>query len=566
MHRIKHIAALVALCALLLLAFPAASQDSALIVEGNLRGETGIGSLNPLRCDNVNCARITDLLFPYLLHVDPASRTFAPATADSGGLVVSWEFDGDSVTYRVRDDLIWSDGAPITAYDVYFSYLVAASDEAGSSYRDFIDDVIVSAEVLNTNTIRFNYAESTCAALDFTNIPVLPAHVFQPDFAAIASTPAALELDFSDLWRHPADDQPAVTVGDFTFYERRYAEYVRLLSPDESLAYAYVDVPDSNTAVDRFLRGELNLLVNPPYNRRHDLRAANMPEFQQPGNQWYFIALNQADPFEPRSAVDREGQPLEQGNHPILGDARVRRALQMALDVPALIETALEGDGVAIPSAQPPASWAYNPALNPIPYDPVGAAALLREAGWRDINRDGVLECFDCLYARKGRLLEFELIYFEGGSDSAQPTVNLSVVANLVSQQLARVGVSVYTAPFVQGDSFGVDRILNQQFDAALLSFEEYVPVDADQTYLFATDEDVLGSGLNFVSYHRPEVDDLLRQARTDPTCAVEQRRAAYGQIQAILQDDQPYLWLFSPIRATFAHDDGLRFPGLTGQ
>src|SRR5688500_3592497 len=92
---------------------PASGQDTTgLIVEGNLRGEAGIGSLNPLLCDNPSCRRITNLLFPSLFRVDQ-SGLFVPAT-ETDGLAESWELDGDTLTIHLRNDRVWSDGTPVT--------------------------------------------------------------------------------------------------------------------------------------------------------------------------------------------------------------------------------------------------------------------------------------------------------------------------------------------------------------------------------------------------------------------------------------------------------------------
>src|SRR5687768_2125473 len=81
----------------------ALGQREGLIVEGNVRGEQAVGSLNPLRCDNPYCRRITDFLFPSLLHVDPDSGTTAPAT-ETDGLADSWTINGDTITYTLRSD------------------------------------------------------------------------------------------------------------------------------------------------------------------------------------------------------------------------------------------------------------------------------------------------------------------------------------------------------------------------------------------------------------------------------------------------------------------------------
>lgn len=537
----------------LLLALPVQSQDTGLIVEGNRRGEAGLGALNPLRCFSENCARINDMLYPRLLRIDPTTRYFAPATADDG-LAESWTFGDRDVTFTLRTDRFWRDGVPVTADDVYFTYLAIAADDVSTPFEN-LTDLIVSAEVIDPATIRFNLTEHDCTALDLLNIPVVPAHVFEPDFAAVADIPDAAELDFTALSDHPANREPDVTAGDFVFYERRYQDYIRLIDPETERAFSYVDVVDRDVAVDRFIRGELNLIIDPPYDRRRDLAAvANVQMIEQPGDIWYFVMLNQADPGEPASAFDADdGTPLEQGHHPVFGDVRVRRAMQLAVNVEAMSAAAAEGYGVPLASGQPPASWAFNSELAPPPYDPAAAAALLFEAGWRDINRDGIRECFDCLYARPGTNLVFELLYVDVPLEiGGQPPLEFGALANLMQQQLRQIGFDVLTTPIEPRFGF----LTGQRFDAVLVASVEPRPVDPGYLHsLFATQNDIVEADtiINPTSYSNPEVDALLEAARTEPTCDVDTRRALYAETQAVLQADQPYIWLFSPTRLLVA-------------
>ena len=57
----------------------------------------------------------------------------------------------------------------------------------------------------------------------------------------------------------------------------------------------------------------------------------------------------------------------------------------------------------------------------------------------------------------------------------------------------------------------------------------------------------VPGGGYNFVSYHHPEVETMLAQARSAPACDQDTRAALYRQIQAQMVDEQPYCWIDVP-------------------
>ncbi len=533
---------------------PLASQDGAgVIVEGNPRGAENIGSLHPLRCNNPNCRRVVDLLYPTLLAVDPAASAYAPSSGDDTALATGWHVsdDGTVYTFDLRDDLYWSDGAPVTAYDVFFTHLdtyIGYSETAQSPFRQRNLRAVVP---LDAQTIAFVLAEPSCEALHLLNTSLLPVHDFQPDFAE--ATSAALP-EGDDLlarfqgWEAQAGrdyhalisaKQPSVTAGTFVLQDIRPTEYVRLITPDGRVAFDYVDAPDINQQVDWFIEGRLNLLVNPPVERLADLRAVPDAQVVQTVSQsWEYISLNLAAPGNSQNAFDEDGIPLEQGAHPLFGDVRVRRALQMALDVPTIIEAALQGAGAVMPANMRPGTWAYNPELAPIAYDPAEAGRLLDEAGWRDWNGDGIRECHDCLHAGTASNFGFELLY--NASSKHQ-----SIAANLVRQQLRQVGADVYLNGQDADSLMAIAR--SQRYDAYLGSWHDPYPLSPDQAALFTRSGDVLSAGSNTGSYHNPQVERLMQQALTLPGCDQAARAEIYQQLQPILQADQPYLWLYSP-------------------
>ncbi len=527
---------------LLLFASPAASRDNGfgVVIEGNTFGAVSIGSLNPLRCNNPNCARITELLFPTLLGVDVEHGTLAPSSGDDYALATGWEISDDGLTYtlHLRDELTWSDGAAITAYDVLYSYLALASDEVQTNSG--VHPAVVSAVVEDDFTIVFRLENPDCTVLDSLYFPVIPSYVFEPDFADTADDRPLeawqTEHDFSVLVNHSFDYEPSVTAGVYRLDEVRPTEFIRLVHGAQG--FDFVDVPDPDTQVDWFLSGDLNFIFNPPYERRQDIRAASDVQVAEyPSTLWYYIGFNLADPFEPRSTVDEDGNLLDQGQHPLFGDVRVRRAIQMAIDVQTLIEASVYGAGTVIPADQPPGSWAYNPTLLPIPYDPVGAEQLLDEAGWRDWNRDGVRECRGCTSANEGTPLSFGLLY---NGDS----LRYLAMSRVIEQQLRPLGIDVFAQP-TDGSAF--NQATFQGFDAYLSGWRESYPIDPDHSELFTREGDVVGEGFNAISYYNPVVEDLFAEARTVPACDPAARAEIYREIQTVLQEDQPYAWLFTP-------------------
>ncbi|MBZ0283808.1 MAG: hypothetical protein K8L97_23930 [Anaerolineae bacterium] len=522
------------------------------VIEGNPIGTDNIGSLNPLVCTNAFCRRITDFLFPMLYALDPVTGLPTAAAPDNYGLAVEAAApSGSPAQLRLRDDLTWSDGTPVTAYDVFYSYLALTSRVLDSSFSG-IGSRITAARIIDQHTIEFAYDETNCAIPARTTFPIIPAHVFDPTFQQTVDDfgsdgdLATWYKSWRDFYpnfrfrvinRSAFNTAPTVTAGMLRFAEWVPGEEIRLATEDGETAFIYRDLEPGMDETQFFLSGGSNILINPPYENRDNLLAN--PEFQIaqiPGSTLDFIAFNLANPRLPRGAFNGDGVALEQGQHPIFSDIRIRQAIQMAINVDALIDTALLGYGTPLASNRIPFTWAANDSLKPAAYDLRTAERLLDEAGWRDRDRDGVRECVNCLYASSGSSLYFDLMVASNG--------RREIAASLIAAQLFEVGISVNVRVM------DTDSVLNearyQQFDAYMAGQTQRYPTEPDRTTLFTRINDVLYTGSNAGSYFNPEVDELMSQGLNLPGCNVDARADIYRDIQSVLQTDQPYIWLYA--------------------
>jgi peptide/nickel transport system substrate-binding protein len=527
-------------------------------------GDINNFNFSPLNCGLDDC--VSDLLFPRLLYIAPDTQTIAAPPDDSFALTASWEMSDDRVTLHLRDDLTWTDGTPITAYDVFFSYLAYSQNSLQSQT---LARQVAAAVPLDATTIQFIYRDMTCDALNVLNINVLPAHAFQTDFEQSVSDIFAdgyseeawaawnefqfYHYNFYSLSSHPFFNEPTITAGSFRFHSRQYGAYVRLVSNDEMQGLELISVPDGSSSADMLMRGEIDLTNDFNYTRVRDLRANDdVRVFQSPTSVWIGVSFNFADPRDPLPAFDEDGNPLEQGQHRIFNDVIVRRALQTATNVPALIEAFAEGLGTVMPANLPAGTWAFDDTLSPVGYDPMAAARMLEDAGWRDFNRDGVRECTACTTAPLFTALSFELRIPYGFSYD---------LANILAQQWAEIGAYAYV---YEGDAS------DQTYDAALVADWLGYPASVDQYLRFTpagdggygvdggsisissssggsqNNNNFGANSLNTGSYNNPDVTALLEEARTLSSCSTEARAELYHEAQRLLQEDQPYVWLFS--------------------
>jgi len=176
--RIVTLAAALALTAMLFA--PAAAQDmgsGAPIIEPNFGDDPT--TFNPIIANDGTSYDVINRMFPDFIGVDSATVQYMGGA--KGALVSSWDIAEDGVTYtfHLRDDLVWSDGVPITASDVAW-FLDAVLSGETSTPRQELSNRIASYEVVDDNTLTIVFNEANCTLIDTLN-PVypVPAHVYE---------------------------------------------------------------------------------------------------------------------------------------------------------------------------------------------------------------------------------------------------------------------------------------------------------------------------------------------------------------------------------------------------
>jgi peptide/nickel transport system substrate-binding protein len=517
-----------------------APGEGGILIEGNFGGDPA--TMNPILASDTASQRVYSLMFPGLIGANPETAEFVMDDPTAPALVNGWTISEDGLVYTLtlRQDWTWTDGTPMTTADVIYTWnaIVASLEGTVDSPLGFITDQIESVEATDDFTLVVTMKNNSCTALsNIASIYPVPSHVLPADLA---------ELNNADF-----NLNPSVTGGSFTFGEFRAGEQVGLQAnpnppdgnPTLSTGWIYRVVPDQTVLVEQFLAGETNVIDGPPVTRRAEIEAmgaagdANVYPF--PGNAWDYLALNQADATNPQPATDEAGNPIDQGNHPLFGDVRVRQAIARAIDVDSIINGAVAGYGSRMTSAIIPASWAYAQDLPPIGFNPEEALAILAEAGWVDDDNDPAtpLVADGAMYAEDGTPFRFTLYTNEGNS-------RRGAVGTLIQDQLSQIGIEVD----FQAIDFNtlIELLDSQTFDAVVLGWRNGWPDDPDVTQLFTPVGDVPGNGSNYTSYNNPRVIELNEQARALPGCDQAARAELYAEMQAIMQEDLPYIWLYA--------------------
>lgn len=508
------------------------------IIESNFGGD--IATLNPILSSDGQSNAVISRMYPSLLTIDPIIGNIVQGS--KGAVATSWEVSDDGLTYTftLRDDWNWTDGTPITSADYKYAFDAISSGQANTSLG-YVLDTIASVEAPDPTTLVITLTGSDCGALNNIGaVPMVPSHVFNNLFG----TDYALMND-SDY-----NLNPTASAGIFAFSNFRPGEQVTLVAnqgfPDSELGYVvpegwiYKTVADQTVEVQQFLAGEITLLPGVPAARQAEFRerAANgeIQIFEAVANSTRFLGFNLADPNNPVNGLDDDGNPLDQGKHPIFGDVRVRQALAYGIDFDAINEGVFFGFGIPLATHAVPTSWAYPADLEPYPFDQEKARALLEEAGWTDSDGDGVRECNGCMYANPGDLLEFELLTNAGNASQ-------EALGAVLQDVWGEIGFRVN----FQAIDFNVlvETFVGQTFDAVMIFWGFGFPDDpAGVSVTFSPENDVVNSGFNAVSYYNARLEEILDEAKAVPGCDLEERINLYQEAYTILHEELPWLWL----------------------
>jgi peptide/nickel transport system substrate-binding protein len=212
---------------------------------------------------------------------------------------------------------------------------------------------------------------------------------------------------------------------------------------------------------------------------------------------------------------------------PLFADKTVRVALAHAVNVKAIIDYVYRGYARQANGTFPFQLWFANKDLPPLSYDPDLARKMLAEAGWKDVDGDGVLE-------KDGREFAFTLITNNGNTLR-------SAIQLLVQADLRKVGIRVEIASY-EWAVFIKNYIDARQFDACVLGWN--MGYSFDQYQIWHSSQ-AAPPGLNFASYRSAEADALLARIRT--TFDRKEIARLCGRLQQVIYDDQPYLFLSFP-------------------
>jgi peptide/nickel transport system substrate-binding protein len=430
--------------------------------------------------------------------------------------IVSWQTSKDHLIDKIvlRDDLVWSDGKPVSAHDFAFTHQAIMTDAVIVPAKRQGPDQLRWVHAYDDRTLVFFHKEPLATNASNMAFPALPKHIYErtiPEDPSLSRSERHSELEDRPLVGGAYELVRRIRGQEFLLRRREafYTHDGKQVRPKPYFKEVLFRIfEDDNTALLALKSGavdesELTAEQVATQTGDDDFYRRNT---KVSGLEWtnYWICWNMQAPY--------------------FEDKRVRQAMSYALDYEELINTIFYGLYEQARGTFHPTSWMF-PKNGPKPYrqDLDKAEALLDAAGWIDSDGDGIRD-----KEINGRRMPFRFTLLTSQSVAG---VAMGI---LLKECLDQIGVVCLPKPteFTVLVQMGRERKFHA-FMGAWLTGE-----DPDmQTNLWET-----GQMRNYSNYSNPRVDELFVRARRE--LDREKRAALYGEIHNLLWEDQPYTWL----------------------
>lgn len=432
----------------------------------------------------------------------------------TGDLAESWEVgnDGLQIIFHLRKGVKWHDGVEFTADDVIFTYNTVTDPKVptpyGSNYGPVRD-----VGIIDKYTVKVTYKEAYAPALESWGMGIIPMHV----------------LDGKDIKEEKFNRNPVGT-GPYKLKEWVTGQKIVLEAfdgyfegrPNINKLIARV-IPDTATMFLELKFGGIDYmgLTPPQYKLQSGKKVFNkyFQKFRYPAFGYTYLGYNLSDTR--------------------FADKQVRKAITHAINKQDIIDGVLLGYGTPCTGPFPPESWAYNPNVKDIEYNPEKAKNILREAGWM-MGKDNILY-------KDGKPFRFTVLINQGNEVRSK-------AAQIIKENLKKVGIEM-DIKVLEWQAMLHEFIDKKRFEAVIMGWS--LSRDPDIYDIWHSSKTKEGE-FNFISYKNGEVDRLLLEGRS--TFDFEKRKTTYNRIHRILADDQPVTFLFVPDALPVLHK---RFRGV---
>lgn len=509
--------------------------------------------LNPLTSQGAGSNYIEHAIFMYLLDIDKEKMDVTPWLAKERPTITEFE-EGPyklKIDYEIRPEAVWDNGTPVTAYDVDFSFKTTKNPHVDAEHQRPYIDFVYKIDIDKENPKKFSFytnekhyaAEFSSGGINF----IIPEYIYDPQQIMRNYTLEQLS-DKSSLEKIKNDKNLIafakefnsekfqresgyiVGCGPYKFEKWVTGQRVELTKKEnwwgekfvgqngfsnypDKLTYEIIN--DQITAITAMKDEQIDIMRSmPPYDYNELKKDKNFNSkyfmFDEDFLSYTYIGVNM--------------------RHPILKDKKVRKAIAHCVNVPQIIDILQYGYGKTMASFIHPSKKEYNTDLKPYDFDLSKAKELLTEAGWTDTDNDGIL---DKEINGKKVPLKISIKYNSGNAVREK-------VCLFLKENAKKVGIDIEIT--VREWSVYLDECKNHDFDLYVLGWVQEAILN-DPKQLFHTE--AYNGGSNYPGFGDAYTDKLIENLRKEMD--ETKRNEMFKELQAIVQDEVPYILLFSP-------------------
>ena len=466
-------------------------------------------TLTPLVANEADASSVQNYVLETLI-------TRNPDTLEQSGLLAkSWIIsdDGLVITFQMHNNIVFSDGEPMTAEDVVFTFDFTYNKDIKAPAQQAFFEPIKSVKAAGKYEVVFTFKRPYFEALGMAGgMEILPKHFYEKylgDLEAFNTSKGLLlgsgPYKLTDPTNWSSDEGGVDLVKN-----PRYWGAVQ--PPYDKIVWRVIE--NASARLTTYRNGDLDAYGARPveYKKlKNDEQITGIShnfEYMSPRAGYSYLAWNQ----------------LKDGKKTIFADKRIRQAMTYLTDREKINKDIYLGYAEVAMSPFSPRSKQHDTSLSPRKPDLKKALALLKEAGYEDRNGDQVLE------NAEGEDFEFELTYAQSNEDTGR-------TALLLKDMYARAGVKLIPKPTEW--PVMIEMLNKKTFDVITLGWTSGLETDIYQMF---HSSQAKTDGNNFISYKSDALDKIIEEARV--IVDVEKRMPVWRKAEAIFYEDQPYTFL----------------------
>ncbi len=452
-------------------------------------------TLNPVTSTEAVASAVFKYVFEGMLERNYDTLELEPRLASR------WEMEPGGLVYRfyLKKGILWHDGREFTADDVIYSFqrIKDPKVDCGPLKVYYLD--VSRAVKLGKYAVEFHCTKPYFLRLEFLGgIPIVPKHIYD---------------NGEDFNSHSANRKPVGT-GPFVFEKWETGKRLFLKRNDhywgkkpDIRRVIYKIISEENVALQMLKKGELDVMT---LREIQWVRQTNSERFNR-----NFYKLKYYVPYYNYIGWNADKSWFR--------DRKVRRALTHLVNRRAILDKLLFGLGEIVTGTFYIFSKNYSSDIKPWPYDPERARELLKEAGWRDTDGDGILD-------KNGEKFSFTFTVPSGRK-------YLERLATILKEDFSKAGIDMKINRYEW--AVFVKKLHDRDFEAVALGWA--LGYSGDPYQLWHSRE--IKKGSNFCGFRNAEADRLIEQARVEFN--EKRRRSLYHRFNRILHEEQPYTFMF---------------------